>query len=210
MLDGFAGKRVLEIGPKHGRDSELLAALEPRELVLIDLPEKRPLVQAWLPALEGRATVTFLESDVLSLDRDARERLATFDLVWCLGVLYHNTEQFRLVKRLYDFCADGGRVVLESATTRNRRLARSNVVELHWPRTYREVPTITHLPSRGAIESWLAMAGFSEVERPDVYSRGLGRHRCVFTATRRADSRPYGGYRTIESSSVSARDHSPT
>ena len=38
FLDGFENKRILEIGPKHGKDSLLLATLNPSELVLIDLP----------------------------------------------------------------------------------------------------------------------------------------------------------------------------
>jgi hypothetical protein len=36
MLTGFEGKRILEIGPKHGWDSALLASLGPAELVMLD------------------------------------------------------------------------------------------------------------------------------------------------------------------------------
>ena len=42
----FRGARVLEIGPKDGLDSARLAALEPRELVLLDLPEKRADIES--------------------------------------------------------------------------------------------------------------------------------------------------------------------
>lgn len=49
FFSGFEGKRILEIGPKHGKDTMLLATLNPSELVLIDLPEKYSMVREWLP-----------------------------------------------------------------------------------------------------------------------------------------------------------------
>lgn len=35
VLDSLSDSRILEIGPKHGEDSRLLASLSPRELVLV-------------------------------------------------------------------------------------------------------------------------------------------------------------------------------
>lgn len=58
-------------------------------------------------------------------------------------------------------------------------------VELFWPHSYKNVPTITHLPSRQAIKSWLAMVGFSQVNIwEDVYSKDLRWQRTVITAIR--------------------------
>ena len=48
----FNGKRILEIGPKDGLDSRRLAALEPNELIMIDLPEKKDMVVEWLTSLQ--------------------------------------------------------------------------------------------------------------------------------------------------------------
>ena len=67
------------------------------------------------------------------------------------------------VKKLYDKLNDEGILVLESATIRNRFLQNSNVVEIWYPNTYRDTSTITHLPSKGAIKSWLKMVGFSKI-----------------------------------------------
>src|SRR3989304_3461338 len=56
FADGFLntvkGKRILEVGPKHGKDSQLLARLEPSEIVFLDLPEKNSLVMKWLPEIK--------------------------------------------------------------------------------------------------------------------------------------------------------------
>jgi tRNA (mo5U34)-methyltransferase len=185
------GGRILEIGPKHGLDTRLLATLEPTELVTIDLPEKAEAIASWLPEIPN---VRHIEANVLGLGERERAELGRFDIVWCLGVLYHNVEQLRLLRRLYELTAEGGIVVVESATTRSRILAGRNVVELHWPETYRGVPTITHLPTRRAIASWLEMVGFADVRVRDVYSRGLRWQRAVLTGRRDPDASSYAGY----------------
>src|SRR5207244_2745906 len=92
--------------------SALLAALDPAELVLVDLPEKAPLVESWLPGI-GCPT-RFLAANLLFLSAEELASLGAFDLVWCLGVLYHNAEQLRLVRRLRNLCREGGRAVVES------------------------------------------------------------------------------------------------
>jgi 2-polyprenyl-3-methyl-5-hydroxy-6-metoxy-1,4-benzoquinol methylase len=187
------GGRILEIGPKHGLDTRLLATLEPLELVTIDLPEKAETVTAWLPEVPA---ARHIEGNVLDLGERERAELGRFDIVWCLGVVYHNVEQLRLIRRLYELTADDGIVVVESATTRNRLLAGRNLVEVHWPDTYRDVPTITHLPTRRALASWLEMVGFADVRIRDVYSRGLSWQRAVVTGRRDPATSPYAGYGT--------------
>jgi SAM-dependent methyltransferase len=190
-LDRFRGGRILEIGPKHGEDSRLLATLEPEELVLLDLAEKDELVRSWLIDVPGARHVS---GNLLYLDREERAALGSFDLVWCLGVLYHNAEQLRLLRRLFELTRTGGLAVVESSTTRDRQLAKKNVVEIHWPETYRGERTITHHPSRRAIRSWLEMVGFADVRIEDVYSRYTGWQRAVVTGVRPADPRPYISY----------------
>jgi len=194
FLDRARGRRILEIGPKHGQDSLLLAGLDPEELVLLDLPEKNELVRAWLPEVEARCPTRYVQGNLLYLAPNERQRLGTFDLVWCLGVLYHNVEQLRLLRRLFHLTRPDGAVVIESATTRTRRLARENVVEIHWPELYRGQRTITHLPSRLAVKSWLEMVGFADVRVEDVYSRHTSWQRAVLTGVRPRDPRPYLSY----------------
>src|SRR5438874_48671 len=104
-LDRFRGGRILEIGPKHGEDSRLLASLEPRDLVLLDLPEKDALVESWISELDAR----YVSGNLLYLTPAELAGLGTFDLVWCLGVLYHNAEQLRRLRR-----------PVRSSTTRQR------------------------------------------------------------------------------------------
>ena len=196
FLERFRGGRILEIGPKHGRDSRLLASLDPRELVLLDLPEKDELVHAWLSELERDVSfpVRYESANLLYLERERLDGLGAFDLVWCLGILYHNVEQLRLLRRLFNLTSPQGALVLETATTRDRLLASRNVVEIHWPGKYRGQRTITHLPSRRAVKSWLEMVGFADVSIESVYSRAIGRQRAVLTARRPEEPHPYLSY----------------
>ncbi len=185
--DGFFAElerpRVLEIGPKHGQDSRLLATLEPAELVLVERPTKHDLVADWLPEIERLCPTRLIELDLLDLEPAALAELGQFDLVWCLGVLYHNDEPVGLLERLHDLTRPGGLFVLETSLTRNLWLARKNVVEIHWPKTFRG-GRVTQLPSRRAVASWLEIVGFRDVRPVDVYSWFTAWQRAVFTARR--------------------------
>ncbi len=195
FLDDLARKRILEIGPKHGMDSLLLANLNPEELVRIDLPEKKSLVSEFLPKVSCVCKLTYLEGNILYLTQEQYAQLGKFDLIWCLGVIYHNVEQIRLLKRLFDLCQVGGSVVIESATTKNKKLKKLNVVEIHWPEGYRHALTVTHLPSRLAIKSWLEMVGFVEVKIGDIYSKHIGWRRAILTGRKTECSNPYVSYK---------------
>ena len=72
----FQGERVLEIGPKDGLDSMRLASLEPRELVLVDLPEKRAGVDGWLH--EIACPHRYVEANIMYMSADEFSALGRF------------------------------------------------------------------------------------------------------------------------------------
>ena len=195
--DRFAGKRLLEIGPKDGLDSKRLMALNPAELVLLDLPEKDSLVHRWLPQLPGPHS--YIVGNFMYLPPQEYDALGRFDLIWCTGVLYHNAEQLRMLRRLYKMLEPGGYLVLESATLRlAKKLRQGAFVEIHYPRTYRDTGTITHLPSAGAIKAWLAMVGFTQIHDSRCYEpqdQSLIGHRyaCICQKTAADDGYIYYG-----------------
>ena len=103
--------------------------------MLLDLPEKTPLVREWLPRVQAVANTRHVEGNLLYLSLPELTDLGTFDLVWCLGVLYHNAEQLRLIRRLRSLCT--GLVVIE---TRDSTLSSQNLIRLHWPEPWGDVP----------------------------------------------------------------------
>ena len=166
----FQDKRILEIGPKDGLDSKRLASLSPQELVMIDLPEKRSGNEKWLSQID--CPTEYIEANFMYMSPEDQQGLDKFHLIWCTGVLYHNAEQMRLLRKLYLLLEVGGFLVLESATLRGAKSLRNGrFVEIHYPQTYRNTGTITHLPSIGAVKAWLDMVGFKQVHDSQCYQK---------------------------------------
>ena len=165
--DRFKNKRFLEIGPKDGEDTERLQKLSPEQIILFDLPDKSVQNEEWKHTL-GEKDKLYIKN-FLYLDKKEYDDIGKFDLIYFTGVLYHNPEQLRFIKKLYDKLNIGGVLVLESATIRNRLNRKSNLVEVWYPDTYRGTTTITHLPSKAAIKSWLRMVGFSKILDSNCY-----------------------------------------
>jgi SAM-dependent methyltransferase len=190
-LAGMRPARILEIGPKDGKDTARLLTLDPTQLLMIELDDKTANVDVWYPGL-ARPGVELRYGNFMY--EAWVDELEPFDLVWCTGVLYHNPEQLRMVARLFDLTKPGGLLVLESATARRRFLREENCIELWYPppagaikKKYHVSANVSHVPSRKALESWLAMTGFRDI-RPSAchrkQSRALARDRAAFLATR--------------------------
>jgi hypothetical protein len=166
----FQGKRILEIGPKDGLDSKRLASLQPSELVMIDLPEKKEYITQWLSNIQ--CSHRYIEANFMYIPHEEFLSLGKFDLIWCTGVLYHNAEQLRCLRKLYKLLNIGGYFVLESATLRLTKSLRNGCyVEIHYPQTYRDTGTITHLPTANAINAWLQMVGFQEIYESSCFKK---------------------------------------
>lgn len=193
-LEGLEGGRILEIGPKHGEDTTRLVGLKPAEIVLLDLPEKTDTVFQWLSDIEAKCPTRFVFHDIVRLTPADHKDLGRFDLVWCTGVIYHTAEQLRMMRVLFDLCAEGGRVVVESEVPASRAHREAPVVEIHWPETLYGVETVTHLPSADAMRIWAEMVGFRDVESLDAYSRFMRRRRATIVGHRTPESTPYAPF----------------
>ena len=168
--DSMRDKRILEIGPRDGLDSKRLDGLGPAELVMIELPEKRGATQEWRSQIASPNR--YIEGNFMYIPAETLSRLGEFDLIWCTGVIYHNAEQLRFLRKLYKMLVVGGYLVLESSTLRGPKgFRQGRYVEIHYPDTYRDTGTVTHLPTAGAVKAWLGMVGFSEVHDSRCFER---------------------------------------
>lgn len=188
----FKEKRILEIGPKDGLDSLRLDGLEPSELVLMDLPEKSSNVD-WLKKINCQ--YSYITNNFMYMSKNEKEQLGKFKLIWCTGVLYHNPEQLRMLRKLYLLLEEDGVLVLESATARNF-FRNGSFVEIYFPKTYRDSGTVTHLPSKKAIKDWLLMVGFMNIKDSKCYlkyNRDLFKYRyaCICKRGKSDDASSY-------------------
>ena len=195
-------RRILEVGPKDGDDTRRLLGLDPDVLTLVDLPRMKQMNEAWLRELDA-TKIEYVSANLMYTD--VLDKLE-FDAIWCTGVLYHNPEQLRMVKKLYDLLRPDGVLVLESATIRRRRLRSDSCVEVLYPpserieRKYHLSRNITHLPSARAVAAWLAMVGFERIVRSDCHrkaSAALARHRVAYFGTKPLEP-PTGRYYTLD------------
>jgi SAM-dependent methyltransferase len=185
-LAGDRPKRILEIGPKDGKDTNHLLTLEPERLVLIDLPSMKETNALWLERLKSEK-IEYLSANFMYSPEV--EKLEPFDCIWCTGVIYHNPEQLRMMRRLFDLLKPQGLLVIESATIRRRKLRDQCVVEIIYPaseeyaRKYHMSVNVTHLPSASAIEAWLKMVGFQDIQPSSCHrkqSAALAKNRVAF------------------------------
>jgi SAM-dependent methyltransferase len=199
-LEGRTVQRILEVGPRDGIDSRRLLELNPERLVLVDLPDKQERIEGWINQLPADKVELIIGN--IMYDDQARN-LEPFDVVWCTGVLYHNPEQLRMIRQLFDLVKLGGLLVIESATARRRGLRDEACVEI-WHNVDKSVmrrhhvsTNVTHLPSQRAIHAWLEMVGFAEVTLSSCHrrvTRRLGENRAAFIACRPEEDRPRGYY----------------
>ncbi|MGE3147545.1 MAG: methyltransferase domain-containing protein [Pseudorhodoplanes sp.] len=183
-------RRILEIGPRDGEDTRRLDTLGAEKLVLVELPSQKERLESWLPSIKATSTEVLYTNFMYDRQFEAME---PFDLIWCTGVLYHNPEQLRFVRQLFDLVAPDGLLVLETATARRRVLRNENCVEIWYPvdkdkgNAVHLSANITHVPSARAVGSWLEMVGFDRIEKSDCHRRvlrSLAATRVAFIARR--------------------------
>ena len=122
-----------------------------------------------------------------------------YDIIWCTGVLYHNPEQLRFLKRIYKVLKPGGLLILETATSRKLGLNNDvGVVEV-WnnndkkmKKKYHLSLNISHLPNKAALNIWLKMVGFTNIQVSKCFKNNplLGLKRAGFLATKPLKEKP--------------------
>lgn len=167
--------RFLEVGPRDAVDTMRLLCLEPERFTLAELPNMQERLEDALRKSNALDRVEIHYGNVM-YDPFVADN-APFDLIWCTGVLYHNAEQLRMIVRLFEWLADGGVLVLETASARRFPSRFMNCVEV-WeeadPATHKRFHVsnnVIHLPSKRAVASWLRLAGFSDIRESNCHRR---------------------------------------
>jgi len=82
-----------------------------------------------------------------------------FDVIFCLGVLYHRSDPVAMLKQLYKSCEEGGEVILDTFYIEGE-----GEMCLTPKSSYSKIPNIYFVPTIEGLKNWCLRAGFSSYE----------------------------------------------
>jgi len=158
----WAGRRMLEVGPKYGIHTRWVDEhLKPVFLAFSDFEEDRGLHDRWADGLA--APHAWVYGDLRHADELRRH--GPFDLVFFLGVLYHSAFHLELLGMLNRVTRVGGEMLLETTTDPRP----DSAVRVRWQRgtgKAKMVPTFDALRIELAWTGWRDVTVFTDY-RPD-------------------------------------------
>jgi len=158
-LPDLAGRRILDIGASNGyylfraaaRNPALALGVEPQSAFFCQyLAVQKYMNQknvACLPA-------TYEEMPLLE---------GCFDLVFCMGILYHRRSPVDMLKEIHDCLKPGGTLVLENLVLEGTRH-----LCLFPEDRYAKMRNVYFIPDLSVMTAWLSRAGFREIQCVDV------------------------------------------
>ena len=159
VLPGIAGKKILDIGASNGYYMFRAAAGEP--LLVLGVEPQHSFYYQYL------ALQKYLRLENLFCIPAGFERLPAmdryFDLVFCMGILYHRKSPVEMLAGIKRMMRPGGMLVLD-----NLVLESEKGVCLFPESRYARMRNVFFIPDLKCMESWLLRAGFSSVSCVDV------------------------------------------
>jgi tRNA (mo5U34)-methyltransferase len=95
-----------------------------------------------------------------------------FDVLFCLGVLYHRSDPVLMLKSLYKGLNQGGELILDTFMIEGEE-----ELCLTPKDRYSKIPNIYFIPTVNALKNWCFRAGFDEVEILAVMKTDLNEQR---------------------------------
>ncbi len=130
------------------------------------LPQRPALVLGFEPSIQHFHTFHTLNSLAgrreLALEPLGIEHLDLFpdcfDVIFCLGILYHRPSPVEALRSLHAALRPGGTVIIES-----QAIPGDEPVALFPARTYAKVPGTWFVPTAACLGNWLARTGFADI-----------------------------------------------
>lgn len=158
-LSPLTGRRVLDVGcgsgyhcwRMRGAGAELVVGVDPTPLFIVQYFALQHYLQDF--------AVGVLPMGIEQLP----EKLAAFDTVFSMGILYHRRSPFDHLLQLRDALRSGGELVLETLVI-DGELGDTLVPEGR----YSKMGNVWFIPSTATLESWLRKVGFQHIRLVDV------------------------------------------
>lgn len=151
------GRNVADIGCANGYYMFRMLSKKPRKLVGFD-PSALCKCQFDFVNRFARAPLGFEMLGLEDLAAYCEGVGAKFDVILCLGVIYHRLSPIEALKTLKNALNCGGELILDSLL-----LESPEPIALS-PLSYAKMKNAYFIPSQSALENWLKRAGFRHIE----------------------------------------------
>ncbi len=154
-LPNLCGKIIADIGSNNGYYMFRMTSFNPAFVLGFE-----PFVQHYYAfhLLNGFARKKNLQTELLGV-----EHLSlfpeSFDVIFCMGVLYHRSSPVETLRDIAAALRPGGFLLLES-----QAIPGSEPFALFPEKTYAKVPGTWFVPTASCLQNWLTRTGFSRVE----------------------------------------------
>ncbi|QOR01724.1 MULTISPECIES: tRNA 5-methoxyuridine(34)/uridine 5-oxyacetic acid(34) synthase CmoB [unclassified Campylobacter] len=147
-------KVVADIGCNNGYYMFKMLEFNPLKLIGFD-----PSIKYYLQfLLLNSIAKTPIQYELLGV-ADVPNYSIKFDVIFCLGVIYHRSDPIAMLKQLKQSLNKGGVVFLDTMYIEDER-----EIALIPEKTYSKIPNIFFIPSILGLRNWCYRAGFSEFE----------------------------------------------
>jgi tRNA (mo5U34)-methyltransferase len=154
-LGCLEGKQILDVGCGNGYYMFRAAQQKPRLILGID-----PSIPFYLQfeLMQQYLRLPNLQYELMGVgDLDLFDR--DFDMVWCMGILYHHRNPIEILRRLHSSVRVGGTLVIESQT-----IPGTDSVALFPQERYAKARNVYFVPTAECLVNWIRRSGFKKVE----------------------------------------------
>lgn len=154
FMNEISQKCVADIGCNNGYYMFKMLEFNPTKLIGFDPSIKYRLQFEFINALAK----TPIKYELLGVE-DLPNYTLKFDVIFCLGVIYHRSDPIKMLKDLKAGLNKNGVVFLDTMYIEDER-----EIALVPHKTYSKIPNIYFIPSISALKNWCERAGFKEFE----------------------------------------------
>ena len=158
-LPNLTNKKILDIGSSNGYYMFKMAASDP--MFALGLEPQSTFYYQYCAAqkylnLENVFCLPAAYNELPAMNR-------FFDLVLCMGILYHRKSPVKMLRQIHDSLVPGGQVVVENLVIKGE----NNHCLFPLDR-YAKMRNVFFIPDLSAMEAWLTRAGFSNIRCVDI------------------------------------------
>ncbi|MES0489231.1 MAG: tRNA 5-methoxyuridine(34)/uridine 5-oxyacetic acid(34) synthase CmoB [Leptospirales bacterium] len=154
-MGSLDGKVIADIGCSNGYFMFRMLDENPQLVFGID-PTRR--VKLTFEYLQNFAREDKLKTELLGFEH-LPAFTEVFDIIFCMGILYHHSDPVSILKNSLRALNPGGRIILETMG-----ISGTDPVCIFPEKRYASMKNVWFIPTQTVIESWLIRAGFEDIE----------------------------------------------